>query len=125
MVLSKLNSLVEFLSTFLEYNSENFRCSQAFWLLKQCRWRLQNVQKRQSQIVQLWHKTALKVAEGMHKQYNGNMMSNPQVVVKATATLSDWVRGQAIGICSRHFANASIRLYHDERFLNQKTSLLN
>lgn len=28
MVLSKLNSLVEFLSTFLEYNSENFRCSQ-------------------------------------------------------------------------------------------------
>lgn len=34
--------------------SENFRCSQAFWLLKQCRWRLQNVQKRQSQIVQLW-----------------------------------------------------------------------
>ena len=24
-----------------------------------------------------------KVAEGMHKQYNGNMMSKPQVVVKA------------------------------------------
>ena len=65
--------------------SPSLRCSQAFWLLKQCRWRLQNVQKWQSQIVQLWHeKTALKVAEGMHKQYNGNMMSKPQVVVKAT-----------------------------------------
>lgn len=25
-----------------------------------------------------------KVAEGMHKQYNGNMMNKPQVVVKAT-----------------------------------------
>ncbi|MDC2838409.1 hypothetical protein PO185_04015 [Limosilactobacillus mucosae] len=71
----------------------------------------------------------------MHKQYNGNMMSKPQVVVKETVKvvntrrpkprLSDWVRGQVIGICSRHFANASIRLYHDERFLNQKTSLLN
>lgn len=31
-----------------------------------------------------YEKTALKVVEGMHKQYNGNMMSNPQVVVKAT-----------------------------------------
>lgn len=31
-----------------------------------------------------YEKTALKVAEGMHKQYNGNMMSKPQVVVKAT-----------------------------------------
>ena len=25
-----------------------------------------------------------KVVEGMHKQYNGNMMSKPRVVVKAT-----------------------------------------
>lgn len=61
---------------------------------------------------------------------NGNMMSKPQVVVKETVKVVNMRLPKpryliGIGICSRHFANASIRLYHDERFLNQKTSLLN
>lgn len=86
--------------------------SQAFYPLKQCRWRLQNVQK--------WHeKTALKVAEGMHKQYNGNMMSKPQAVVKAVNARRPkpcYLIG--FGAKPLVFAHARIRLYYDARFLN-------
>ena len=85
-----------------------------------------------------------KVAEGMHKQYNGNMMSKPQVVVKATVKAVNARRPKPrylIGFGAkplvfahailptlfypRYFTHASIRLYHDARFLNQETLLLN
>ena len=66
----------------------------------------------------------------MHKQYNGNMMSKPQVVVKATVKAVNARRPKPrylIGFGAKPlvFAHASVRLYHDARFLNQETSLLN
>ena len=55
----------------------------------------------------------------MHKQYNGNMMSKPQAVVKAVNARRPkpcYLIG--FGAKPLVFAHARIRLYYDARFLN-------
>lgn len=66
----------------------------------------------------------------MYKQYNGNMMSNHQVVVKETVKAVNARRPKPrylIGFGAKPlvFAHARIRLYHDAHVLNQKISSLN